>query len=410
MTELSIRPAEAADWSRIADLLSGADLPREGVAEHLNQFLVAYEGDSLVGVAGLEPYGSSALLRSVAVAPLHRKTGLGGRLVRQLIDRAAGLGVRQVGLLTTTAADYFPRFGFAAVPAGSLPADLQQSREFQGACPSSATAMLLTINAPMNAEETRAAVRERYARAATGTDGGCCAPSASSCCGGLVSVDDLARTIGYGEDDLQAVPEGANLGLGCGNPHAIASLKPGETVLDLGAGAGFDAFLAARQVGETGRVIGVDMTPEMVRKARENAARGGLGNVEFRLGEIEHMPVADSTVDVVISNCVINLSPEKPAVFAEAFRVLKPGGRLAVSDMVTSLPLPPEVQRDVAMYTGCIAGAASVGELNAMLKAAGFTAIRITPKDSRTLLETWGADTQLEDVIFSAMIQATRPA
>lgn len=264
----------------------------------------------------------------------------------------------------------------------------------------------------MDPHETRAAVRNRYAQTAQ-AGASCCAPSSGStgggCCGGTISVDDLARSIGYSDDELKVVPNGANLGLGCGNPQAIASIRPGETVLDLGSGAGFDCFLAARQVGETGRVIGVDMTPEMLAKARENARTGGWQNVEFRLGEIEHLPVADQCVDVIISNCVINLSPEKPLVFQEAFRVLKPGGRLAVSDMVTSVTLPPEVQKDLALYTGCIAGAAAVKDLEAMLAEAGFTQISITPKESRELLETWGAETTLDQVIFSANIQAVRP-
>ena len=264
----------------------------------------------------------------------------------------------------------------------------------------------------MDAHETRAQVRNRYAQTAQ-AGSSCCTPSTGSayggCCGGTISVDDLAKTIGYSETELAAVPEGANLGLGCGNPQAIASLQPGETVLDLGSGAGFDCFLAARQVGETGRVIGVDMTPEMLARARQNASAGGFRNVEFRLGEIERLPVADQSVDAIISNCVINLSPEKAQVFREAFRVLKPGGRLAVSDMVTSVALPAEVQKDLAMYTGCIAGAASLTDLEGMLAAAGFAEIRITPKDSRELLQTWGADTTLEEAIFSAQIQAVRP-
>jgi arsenite methyltransferase len=262
----------------------------------------------------------------------------------------------------------------------------------------------------MDAHELRALVRDRYAQTAQ-TDG-CCSrlagDAAAGCCGST-SAEDLARTIGYSAEELSVVPTGANLGLGCGNPQAIASIRPGETVLDLGSGAGFDCFLAARQTGETGRVIGVDMTTAMLAKARDNARSGGWQNVEFRLGEIEHLPVADQSVDVIISNCVINLSPEKPLVFREAFRVLRPGGRLAVSDMVTSVTLPPEVQKDMALYAGCIAGAASVKELEEMLSGAGFTQIRITPKDSRELLQTWGANTTLDDVIFSANIQAMRP-
>lgn len=270
----------------------------------------------------------------------------------------------------------------------------------------------------MKADETRAMVRERYAKTAR-TGSSCCGTTQdqagelplvnSGCCGTSNRVEDISGVIGYSMEQLQAVPEGANLGLGCGNPQAIAALKPGETVLDLGSGGGFDCFLAARQVGESGQVIGVDMTPEMLARARHNAGKGGFANVEFRLGEIEHLPVADQTVDVIISNCVINLSPEKEQVFREAFRVLKPGGRLAISDMVTSLPLPEELKRDAALYAGCIAGAAPVAELKQMLEAAGFEQIEIAPKDSRELLQTWGTTTQLEDVLFSATIQAVRP-
>jgi SAM-dependent methyltransferase len=206
------------------------------------------------------------------------------------------------------------------------------------------------------------------------------------------------------------VPEGADLGLGCGNPQAIASLKPGERVLDLGSGGGFDAFLAARQVGPTGHVVGVDMTPEMVMKARANVAKIGLPNVEFRLGEIEHLPVADASVDVVMSNCVINLSPDKPAVFREAFRVLAPGGRLAISDIVAIAPLPPALAQDVAAYTGCVAGAALISDLEQMLTEAGFSNARFDVKgESRALVSDWVPRTHAKDYVASALIQAVKP-
>lgn len=221
----------------------------------------------------------------------------------------------------------------------------------------------------------------------------------------------VSQGLGYSAEETNAVPDGANLGLGCGNPQAIAALNPGETVLDLGSGAGFDSFLAARAVGPTGRVIGVDMTPEMVSKARKNQANGGYENVEFRLGEIESLPVADSTVDVIISNCVINLSPDKPRVFREAFRVLKPGGRVAVSDIVAIAPIPEELRKDWELYTGCVAGASLVDDLKAMLKETGFTNIRIVRKgESREIISGWFPGRKAEDYVTSASIEAVKPA
>jgi SAM-dependent methyltransferase len=203
---------------------------------------------------------------------------------------------------------------------------------------------------------------------------------------------------------------GADLGLGCGNPQAIAQLQPGERVLDLGSGGGFDAFLAARQVGPTGRVVGVDMTPQMIELARRNAEKVGLDHVEFRLGDIERLPVEDASVDVIMSNCVINLAPDKPAVFREAFRVLAPGGRLAISDMVAIGDLPAEIAQDPTAYTGCIAGAASVGELERMIADAGFSDVKVTVKaQSRDLVEEWSPGTGAANVVASALIEATKP-
>ena len=227
----------------------------------------------------------------------------------------------------------------------------------------------------MNQEEIKKAVRDRYADIAI-KSGSCCLPSAS-CCGGNQTVEMISRDIGYRTEDLQAVPEGANLGLGCGNPVALASLREGETVIDLGAGAGFDCFLAARQVGTGGRVIGVDMTPAMLDKARENAKKGGYDNVEFRLGEIEHLPVADNTADIIISNCVINLSPDKNGVFQEALRVLKPGGRLMVSDIVLLKELPAALKESIDAYVGCVAGADLKEDYMGAIGKAGFQEIRI---------------------------------
>jgi SAM-dependent methyltransferase len=255
----------------------------------------------------------------------------------------------------------------------------------------------------------RIQVRDRYARVPT-EGAGCCLP-ASGCCGSSASPVATSRALGYSDDEMAAVPDGSNLGLGCGNPTGIASLQPGQTVLDLGSGAGFDAFLAARAVGPTGRVIGVDMTPEMLQAARANQQRSGPTNVEFRLGEIEHLPLADASVDVVLSNCVINLSPEKPRVFAEAFRVLKPGGRLAVSDVVALRPLPDAMRTDLDLYSGCIGGAALVDDLLAMLSAAGFADVQIAPKaELKQVVQDWFPGRGVGDYVASADITATKPA
>ena len=242
-----------------------------------------------------------------------------------------------------------------------------------------------------------------------GKSGSCCGSTDGNSCG--TSMASIAgERLGYGPGELAAAPEGANLGLGCGNPQAIAALQPGEVVLDLGSGAGFDAFLAARAVGKTGYVIGVDMTPEMLAKARANAEKGAYANVEFRLGEIEALPVADASIDVIISNCVINLSPDKARVFREAMRVLKPGGRLAISDVVATVELPDAVRRDAQLYSCCIGGASLISELEGHLRAAGFSEIRIVPKDeSREFIREWAPGRGLEDAIVSANIEAVKP-
>ena len=231
--------------------------------------------------------------------------------------------------------------------------------------------------------DIREVVRRHYADLLR-AGASCCGPTSSTCCGQPVPAE-IARSVGYLATDLESVPDGANLGFGCGNPLAFAELKEGNVVVDLGCGAGFDCFLAARRVGPAGRVIGVDMTPEMVARARALAARDGFTNVEFRLGEIEHLPVADAAADVVISNCVINLSPDKPRVFAEALRVLKPSGRLFVSDLVLCRPLPAAVQSSLRAYVGCIAGAWPKHDYLVAMTAAGFEDVRILEQASYPL-------------------------
>jgi SAM-dependent methyltransferase len=259
----------------------------------------------------------------------------------------------------------------------------------------------------------RRSVRSVYKRVAQTDSGGegCGVPS--GCCGVSDDADPgrlISTRLGYSRQDLVSVPEGADMGLGCGNPRAIAALQPGEVVLDLGAGGGFDCFLAAREVGDRGQVIGVDMTPDMLSRARDNARRGGFVNVEFRLGEIEHLPVADASVDVIISNCVINLSPDKPQVFREAFRVLAPGGRLAIADVVATVELPQAMREDAGLVAGCMGNASLIEDLEGMLVEAGFTAVSIQPKDeSRSFIRDWAPGHKVTDYVVSATIEAVKP-
>jgi arsenite methyltransferase len=272
------------------------------------------------------------------------------------------------------------------------------------------------MNNPSSANQETAdirdAVREGYGTIARG-GGSCCGPSKSCCGGGDDAPGTLAQTIGYDPDDLDALPDGANLGLSCGNPVALASLKPGETVLDLGSGAGFDVFIAGRKVGPEGRVIGVDMTADMLSRARANAAtyreQTGLDNVAFRLGEIEHLPLADNSVDVVISNCVINLSPDKPQVWREIARVLRPLGRVAVSDLALRKPLPGAVASMVEALVGCIAGAALVDDTRRMAEEAGLVSVELIEKPGYVEAMTATNDPLYEKIV-AALPEGESPA
>ncbi len=270
------------------------------------------------------------------------------------------------------------------------------------------------------ADQHRATVRAHYSERAGGADdAGCgcgCGSSGTVCCTPDSATADYDRQIGYSDAEIAAVPADARLNLGCGNPFAFADLQPGETVLDLGSGAGFDAFVAARALGGTGRVIGVDMTPAMISRARRIAAENHYDNVEFRLGEIEALPLPDASVDLIISNCVINLSPDKAAVFREAFRVLRPGGRISVSDVVSRAPLPAVLKEDAKLLSGCIAGAETVTNLRTWIEAAGFTDLRFTTKEeTRRVVDEWAPEfvdasgKKLGDLLVSAIIEATKP-
>ncbi|MCU7922805.1 MAG: arsenite methyltransferase [Candidatus Thiodiazotropha sp. (ex Dulcina madagascariensis)] len=259
----------------------------------------------------------------------------------------------------------------------------------------------------------RQEVRQAYAKVAIADSENSACGNGSSCCG--VSDDSAINTListrlGYSLEDLAKAPVGADMGLGCGNPGAIASLRPGEMVVDLGSGGGFDCFLAAAEVGDEGGVIGVDMTPDMVSKARANALRGKYANVEFRLGEIEHLPIADDTADVIISNCVINLSPDKAQVFRDAFRVLKPGGRLAISDVVATTELPEAMRNDPQLIAGCMGNASLIEALEGLMREAGFISISIQPKDeSREFIRDWAPGLGVEEYVVAATIEAVKP-
>ncbi len=265
----------------------------------------------------------------------------------------------------------------------------------------------------VNKDEIREHIRKSYSKVAVQKASSCC--SSECICGtnalefNKQDIEKASQMIGYSEEDIRNMPKKANMGLGCGNPIAIASLKEGMTVLDLGSGGGFDCFLARKQVGNTGSVIGVDMTHEMLQLSRSNVKKLGYNNVEFRLGEIENLPVADSTVNVIISNCVINLSLEKNKVFKEAYRVLKKGGRLTISDVVATAELPQDIKHDLSMMAGCIAGAEYVESIRSMLQEAGFIDIKLTPKDnSKEIVTSWVSNKNIEDYVASYIIEATK--
>lgn len=266
-------------------------------------------------------------------------------------------------------------------------------------------------NSAVTEDQIRQQVREHYGSIVDKKDDGeeCCAPG---CCGDTETDQkvDYGKMLDYTAEELAFVPEASNYGLGCGNPILAAKLQPGEVVVDLGSGAGIDIFLSSKQLGENGRAIGVDMTPTMITKARSNAAEHGFSNVEFRLGEIENLPVADGTVDVIISNCVVNLSPNKEQVFNECLRVLKPGGRIAISDIVATAKFPEELKDDPALYCGCMSGASLMDDLKTLLVKTGFVNVEINPKDnSREIIKEWAPNTSIEDVLCSAYIMAVKP-
>ncbi|MBR9988996.1 MAG: arsenite methyltransferase [Gemmatimonadetes bacterium] len=427
---VSVRPAASADLEAVQALLRTADLPIDGVADQFDYgYVVSEVGGTVMGVAGLEVYGSYGLLRSVAVAPEWRGRGVAAALVADRVEWGAVRGLRAIYLLTTTAKQYFGEHGFAVIDRDDVPAAIRRSAEFAKVCPSTATAMELRIAARASsccgaqftnaidtndAEGLKAAVREKYGSAASRAAGG----AKSSCCGD--SPDEVWDPITadlYEDAETQGLPAEALLAsLGCGNPTALAELHEGEVVLDLGSGGGIDVLLSARRVGPTGRAYGLDMTDEMLELARANQARAGAANVEFLKGDIEAIPLPDASVDVIISNCVINLAADKAKVLREAFRVLRPGGRFAVSDIVVTREVPAPVRRSMELWMGCVAGALHRDEYMALLAEAGFEDIDLEPTRvyNAADADAFGVDTgisgaELDGAFMSAFVRARRP-
>ncbi len=422
----ALRPARPAELASIQRLLTDAGLPTSDLTTAmLDGFVVAERDGRLVGVAGVEVRADEGLLRSVAVARDQRGTGLGLALVRDRIAWARRRELRVLGLLTNSAAGFFPRLGFRSVPRDAFPLALRDTAEFREVCCAGATTQVLELDereaSPYAFREAdpatvRAVVREKYGAAARSVTSG---PATCGCgCGGKSSpvTSDLYSVREVGELPTEAVLAS----LGCGNPTALAELRPGETVLDLGSGGGIDVLLSARRVGPTGKAYGLDMTDDMLALARENQRKAGVANVEFLKGEIEAVPLPDSSVDVIISNCVINLSADKRRVLREAFRVLRPGGRFAVSDIVVRGAVPAGVRRSIELWAGCIAGALEQDEYRRLLGEAGFEDVSIEPTreygidDIRPYAEQLSLGEAelagLDGAFFSGFVRARKPA
>jgi arsenite methyltransferase len=413
----TVRAARDDDLSEALEILARRELPLDGVMDGFGpDWVVAEEGEELVGVAGLEAHGSHGLLRSVAVSPSREGRGVGERLVREQTARARARGFEALWLLTTTARDWFERRGFREVDRSEAPAAVRASREFSSVCPSTANLMKLDLTG--GSDEIRA----HYARAARiAAQGGRAGCGTADGCGSPVEAKSPITSDLYGGGETEGLPVEALLAsLGCGNPTALAHLAPGETVLDLGSGGGIDVLLSARRVGPDGKAYGLDITDEMLELARENQRRAGITNAEFLRGDMEAIPLPDGSVDVVISNCVINLAADKARVLREAFRVLRPGGRFAVSDIVVRGPLPEDVRRSVELRVGCVAGALDEADYRRLLVAAGFMDTEVEPTrvygvdDARSLLGSAGmSDEQLvgavTDRLMSAFIRARKP-
>jgi ubiquinone/menaquinone biosynthesis C-methylase UbiE/N-acetylglutamate synthase-like GNAT family acetyltransferase len=414
----SIRQPRPNDLTTVGRLLEQSGLPVDGVADHLDSsYMVAECAGEVIGSVGVEPYGRYGLARSLVVEPEWRGKGIGRILMEDRLRWARGRGLTDVFLITVTP-QYFGRFGFEPVERDSVPQEIRNSAEFSDICSESATVMTLSLVS--SDEDVRRGVRDAYAaiakdvkiRSERDEESSCCGPA---CCG---TEENTISSNLYSAGELTEIPDAAALAsLGCGNPTALAELKTGEVVLDLGSGGGIDVLLSARRVGPEGKAYGLDMTDEMLDIARKNQKVAGVDNVEFLKGQIESIPLPDNTVDVVLSNCVINLSTDKRGVLMEAFRVLRPGGRFAVSDVVSKGDVPDSIRRDIELWAGCIAGSLEEQEYQNLLKEAGFEDIEVQPTRMYTAEDiglgksavAGPAGESLDGMFMSAFIRAKKP-
>jgi SAM-dependent methyltransferase len=413
-----LRSARSEDLKSVVALLESAELPVEGVPDQFGPgYAVVDAGGQLIAAIGIERYGANGLLRSAVVAPSQRGKGIGEALVLERIEWSMQEGMHALYLLTTTAAHYFSRFGFHPVARADVPVEVQNSREFSSLCPATATVMRLELG---TGSALRSVVRFKYAGAARRAQRGETAGCGCGCTSDTQSVDPITSNL-YDVAETAGLPDHAVLAsLGCGNPTALAELKPGEVVLDLGSGGGIDVLLSARRVGPTGKAFGLDMTDEMLALARANQKAAGVENVEFLKGEIENIPLPENSVDVIISNCVINLAADKRRVLQEAYRVLKPGGRFAVCDVVVRGAAPAALRRSMELWVGCVAGALEEEEYRTHLAEAGFHNIDLEPtriyraEDAAAFLSAAGLAepdliAQIDGKVMSAFVRARKP-
>ena len=412
-----VRAADRKDLPVVESLLKQAALPTDGVRDFFpDNYAVAELGRIIIGAAGVEQYDSFGLLRSAVVAAGARGTGLGAQLVHDRLQWSRSRGITDVYLLTTTAPAFFEKFGFEHIERSAVPGGVQAAPEFASICPSTSAVMHLSLQ---TGADVRAVVKQKYGAAARAAS----EQESSSCCGSAKAKawDPITSNL-YEAVETNSLPDAAVLAsLGCGNPTALAQLAPGETVLDLGSGGGIDVLLSAKRVGPTGKAYGLDMTDEMLALARENQRAAGVTNVEFLKGEIESIPLPDNSVDVIISNCVINLSANKLQVIREAFRVLKSGGRFAVSDVVVRSAVPASIRRNVELWIGCVAGALEEQEYLGLLRDAGFVDASIEPTRVYSVRDALGEEPEsslqlneeelqdLEGKFISGFVRATKP-